>query len=284
MKYSDLEKKINFNKFGLFRFLHELNRLFSSEGGARQAAALTFTTLLSLVPLFTIAVMIFSAFPAFNELKSSALELLSDLLLPNAVGQVTSYMSNFLVNASQMTVFGVATLVITSILLMATVESAFNKIWHVNAPRPFMIRLLSFWAVLTLTPMFIAVSIVLSNHILSIASVLGFGPQKIFWKFFAFFLPALFESLGFMMLYIVVPHKKVNFSHAFIGGLTAAVLLEISKVAFSTYNEAFPVYQTIYGAVSALPIFLIWLYLVWLIVLYGAMITAELMRMVAPIT
>lgn len=261
---------------GFFRFCRSLQKIFFDEGSEKQAAALTFTTLLALVPLMTISVAIFSAFPAFDELKLRALKTVTDSMLPEAVSRITTYFTDFMTNAGQMTVFGIVALALTSLLLMATIESSFNKIWHVSAPRSLMIRILAFWAVLTLAPIFIALSIALSDKALMLANHLGFDTNISVWQIIGVILPLLFETIGFTLLYMVVPHKKVYYEHALIGGAVSAFLLELSKFLFSLYLEFFPVYQTVYGAVSAIPIFLIWLYIVWLVVLLGAMIAAHL--------
>lgn len=246
---------------------------FGEDGCGRSAAALTYTSLLALVPLMTITFSLFSAFPAFREIENQAQALIFDTLVPQVGQSVLSYLDDFSANAGRLTAAGIIALILTSVLLLATIEGAFNAIWRVREKRPVLIRLLSFWAILTLTPLLFGASLSVTAQVISQA-----GLAAAFDAVGAFVgvLPFLFECVGFTVLYLVIPNRPVRWPDALIGGAVAAALFELSKSLFAAYLVQFPVYETIYGAVSTVPIFLVWLYVGWSIVLLGAVVAAAL--------
>lgn len=246
---------------------------FGEDGCGRSAAALTYTSLLALVPLMTITFSLFSAFPAFQDIESQAQALIFDTLVPQVGQSVLSYLDDFSANAGRLTAAGIIALILTSVLLLATIEGAFNAIWRVREKRPLLVRLLSFWAILTLTPLLFGASLSVTAQVITQA-----GLTATFESFGAFvgLMPFLFECVGFTVLYLVIPNRAVRWSDAVIGGVIAAVLFELSKTLFAAYLVQFPVYETIYGAVSTVPIFLVWLYVGWSIVLLGAVVAAAL--------
>ncbi len=250
---------------------HALRRFW--QGNDLQAAgSLTYTTLLALVPLLTVTFAIFSAFPAYSRLRQQAYELLFDNLVPAVGGEVQSYVDQFMSNAAALTGFGVVGLAVTSIILFFSVEAVFNAIWRATDPRPLVVRILSFWAVLTVTPLLLGASLSVSSRALAefrASDDATFGLLNLL-------LPGLFEAAAFTLMYLSIPNRDVHWKDAILGGVTAALLMEVSKIGFGLYITAFPTYETIYGALSAVPIFLLWLYTVWSIVLFGAEITAAL--------
>lgn len=237
------------------------------------ASALAYTSLIAMVPLTTILLGILSAFPAFQEVRQNATELIFETLVPQVGQTVLDYLESFAAAAGQLTTFGVIGLMITSVLLLSTIESSFNHIWRVREARPLPLRVLSFWAVLTMTPLLFGASLSLTNQIISRTDLGGDGEG---WRLFVGVLPAVFEFVGFTLIYWLIPNRWVRLRDAAVGGAVAAVLFEISKTGFAMYLTAYPIYQTIYGAVSTIPIFLLWLYLGWTIVLVGAVIAASL--------
>lgn len=236
------------------------------------AGSLTYTTLLALVPLLTVTFAIFSAFPAYSRLRQQAQQLLFENLVPAVGGEVRAYVDQFMGNAAALTGFGVVGLAVTAIILFFSVEGVFNAIWRASEPRPFVVRVLSFWAVLTVTPLLLGASLSVSSRALAAFRDAGGGAVGIL----SFLLPGLFEAAAFALMYLSIPNRDVHWKDAAVGGVTAAVLMEISKIGFAVYISAFPTYETIYGALSAVPIFLLWLYTVWSIVLFGAEVTATL--------
>ena len=255
------------------RFLGYAARRFSDDRCTQAAAALTYTSLLALVPLMTITIGVISAFPAFQDIEAGAQKLIFDNLVPQVGAAVQDYLERFAANAGRLTSVGLVGLVVTAILLLATIEGAFNGIWRVRESRPWLVRLLSFWAILTLTPVMFAASVSITSQFVRGSDI---GTQVLSFKPFVGLLPGIFEFVGFTALYWIIPNRPVQARDAAAGGLVAAIFFEISKGGFAAYLKAFPVYETIYGAVSTVPIFLVWLYVAWSIVLIGALVAAAL--------
>ncbi len=246
---------------------------FWNDNCMEAAAALTYTSLLSLVPLTTITVGILSAFPAFRQIQSDAQELIFESLVPQVGAVVLDYIDGFANQAGQLTAFGIIGLMITSVLLLATIEGSFNAIWRVRESRPWLIRLLSAWAVLTMTPPLFMASLSLTTQIFANAAIETRFP---FWTRVVGMMPLTFEFFGFALLYRIIPNRMVRGTDALIGAAVAAVLFEVSKTGFALYLATFPIYQTIYGALATFPTFLVWLWLGWSIVLLGAVVAAAL--------
>lgn len=246
---------------------------FDSDRCFQAASALTYTSLLALVPLTTITVGIVSAFPAFDAVKESARSLIFDNLVPQVGAAVSENLETFSANAGRLTGFGIIGLIVTSVLLLATIEAAFNNIWRVRESRPWLLRLLSFWAILTLTPLLFAASISISSQVVGLMS---FQDGQPLWRVLLSLLPMVFEFIGLTILYQIIPNRPVRWADAIIGGALAALLFEVAKGGFALYLRAFPMYETVYGAIATIPTFLIWLYLVWCILLLGAVVAAGL--------
>ena len=245
---------------------------FRTDRCTQAAASLTYTTLLSLVPLMTITLGILSAFPAFQDVRGSLQSIVFDTLVPQVGSAVMDHVQAFIDRAASLTGVGVVGLIVTSVLLLMTIEGAFNTIWRVHTGRSLIIRLLSFWALLTVTPLLFAVSLTLTDRLLGGDLDTAAAP----WRQIMALMPLLVEWLGFTLIFRIIPARSVRLHDAAIGGLVAAVLFEICKIGFALYLQFFPLYETIYGAISTIPIFLIWLYVAWSVVLIGAVTAAAL--------
>jgi membrane protein len=249
---------------------------FVQDRCAQIAASLAFTTLLSLVPLVTIALTLFSAFPVFDDFSIQIKNYLLSNLMPNTAGKViTHYMEQFAESAGRLSAVGVVFLAVTAMLMMLTISQAFNTIWRVHRPRPMVKLFVISWAVLTLAPLLVGASLSLTSWLVGLSlgyakhiPVFGVGSLKI--------LPVLFTTLAFAMMFRLIPNRYVPRAHALIGGAVAAVLFETMNRVFGYYISHFPTYKLVYGAFASVPIFLMWVYLSWLIVLLGAVITASL--------
>lgn len=257
---------------------------FYRDQGLQAAGALTYTTLLALVPLMTIAFAIFSAFPAFQSVQDRIEILLFDNLVPEVGLVVRSHLTEFIHNATNLTAVGVAALAVSAVLLLSTIESVFNTIWRVKRDRPLVTRLLIFWTVLTLGPVLLGVSFSLTTGVFDfIGQIAGEGvayvPISIDGPGWGFVggrgLAALLQTVAFTALFMLVPARPVGLRDALVGGAVAGVSLEVLKLAFRFYLVSFPSYQTIYGALATFPIFLIWVYLSWTVVLIGAVFAAS---------
>ncbi len=258
------------------QFCYYAAKKFYFDNYFNTAAAMTYTSLLALVPLMTIVFAIFSAFPAFSRLRSQVQDMLFDNLVPQVGAAVREYLDRFMENAGQSTAFGVIGLALSAVLLLSTIEGAFSAIWRVSEPRPRLIRFLTFWAILTLAPLLFGAAMSLSTMPLLSEVVSRLHEAAAPLGRFSTVVPCLFEFCGFTFLYVIVPNRSVRWPDACWGGAVAALLLEVSKGGFVWYMHSFPAYETIYGALSTVPIFLLWLYIAWCTVLIGAVVTATL--------
>jgi len=265
-------------------FMRFIAGRFNQDRCIQIAASLTFTTLLSLVPLITIALALFSAFPVFEDFSLQIKIYLLNNLMPEMAGKIiTEYTQQFAESAMRLTAVGIGFLAVMAMLMMLTIDRAFNTIWQVVHPRPLLKRLVIYWAVLTLAPLLIGASLSLTSWLVGLSMgyakhipVFGVGTLKI--------LPVLFTTLAFAILFRLVPNRYVPHTHALIGALVAALIFESMNRVFGYYVSHFPTYKLVYGAFASVPIFLMWVYLSWLTILIGAVIAASLSHWRAPAT
>jgi membrane protein len=242
---------------------------FLRHEGAQNAAALTYTTLLSLVPLMTVTLAVFSAFPVADKLYQVIQDFVFQNFVPASSEVLQRYLSEFSAKASRLTGTGAVFLVVTSLLMMANIDRALNAIWEVRSDRHFGTKFLIYWAVLSLGPLLIGASVLVTSYIVSLpllsdAASSGLGRRLLGLA------PVLASTVAFTLLYAVVPNCRVRLVHALLGALFAALLFELAKRGFGVYITQFPTYEAIYGALATIPIFLVWLYLSWVMVLLGA--------------
>ncbi len=247
------------------------------------ASSLTFTTTISLVPLFTVALAIFSAFPMFDRLQDTLQRwLMQSLVPPDIAKQVLGYLNQFAAKAGQMGWTGAIFLLITALALILTIDRKLNDIWRVRQARPLTQRVLVYWAVLTLGPLLLAGSLTVTSVVLSASrGLIGSLPGG---------LRLLLESLqfgllagGIAALYRYVPNTRVRWSHALLGGLFVGVSLEVAKKVLGWYFAQVPTYSVVYGTFATVPILLVWIYVAWVIVLLGAVATAYLPSLLSGI-
>lgn len=240
------------------------------------ASSLTFTTIISLVPLFTVGLAVFSAFPMFGRMQAGLQKWLVESLIPEAIArQVLMYLNQFAAKAGQMGWTGAAILLVTALALVLTIDRKLNDIWRVRRPRPLAQRVLVYWAVLTLGPLVLGASISLTSYAVSVnRGLVGALPGGV--RLVLDVLELVLVTGGFTLLYRFVPHTQVAWRHALLGGVFVALGLEGAKRLLGWYVTAVPTYATVYGAFATVPILLIWIYLLWVIVLLGAVVTAYL--------
>lgn len=257
-------------------FLHFVYRRFLEDRCPQTAAALAYTTLLSLVPLITVALAVLAAFPVFGDLMTELKIFLLTHMVPEIAGKIiTVYMVQFSEKAARLTLVGIAFLVLTALMLMQTIEEAFNAIWRVRQARPLAQRVLTYWAVLTVGPLLLGASLSITSYLMTLS--LGYARHiPLVGVHLLRPVPLLLMSLAFALLYLLVPNRRVSFRHALVGGLAAGLAFELMKKGFAWYVTGFPTFRLVYGAFAALPIFLLWIYLSWLVVLGGAVLTAAL--------
>jgi membrane protein len=238
------------------------------------ASSLTFTTTIALVPFFTVALALFTAFPMFAKMQDRVQRWLIESLIPeNIARQVLGYLTQFASKAGGLGVIGLAVLLLTAFALILTIDKTLNNIWRVRTPRPLAQRVLVYWATATLGPLVLALSLSTTSYVFAASRGLVGGAE----------LKLLFDTVEFALLaggmaalYYYVPNTRVKWSHALAGGLFVAIAIEIAKKLLAFYFGFVPTYSVLYGAFATLPILLVWIYIAWVIVLFGAVIAAYL--------
>ena len=264
----------NFSRVILF--LHYVQQRFREDRCVQFAASLTYTTLLALVSIITIALTVLSAFPVFTELMTQLKVFILSNFVPTSAGKIISvYMQQFSEQAARLTVLGVALLGVTAFMLMLTIDHAFNVIWRVRRKRSLLHRFLIYWAALTLGPLLIGASLSLTSYLVSLSLGLVKGVPLI-GMITLKMVPIALTIMAFALLYLIVPSRLVSPRHALIGGVVAGLAFELMKKVFTLYISHFTTYTLVYGAFASIPIFLLWIYLSWLVVLSGAVIAAAL--------
>jgi membrane protein len=259
-----------------WEFFLALVTRFREERATQTAGSLTYTTLLSLVPLFTVALAITTAFPVFDEWLGALQLFVLENVLPDtpAVETIIDQINSFTQNAARLTAIGTAGFVVTAVMLMLTVDNAINRIFRVQRRRTILQNIFIYWAVITLGP--ILIGAILSSTYFALRQPLGSLQLDLIADALLRLVPFLLTCVALTLLYGVVPARRVEWRHALLGGVLAGIAFEIAKRGFAIYLSRVPTYTLIYGAFATIPIFLIWLYLSWLVVLTGAIFTAML--------
>ena len=245
-------------------------------GLARAAGSLAFTTLLGIVPLATVALEFVARFPAFQQWLDALETFLLKHMLPESANKVVNtHIREFTEKAAGLTGISIVFIVVTAIMLIATAEREINLLWGISRRRPIARRLLVYVVGATVGPVLVGASISVSTWLItqSLAAVPLRGTLS---PMIVPVLPLAFSTLALALLYASVPARHVPWRYAFAGALLAALAFEGAKEGFAFYLTQVPTYQVVYGALAALPVFLIWVYVCWLIVLTGAAITATL--------
>jgi membrane protein len=266
----------------LIVFLRQSIRRFIADRCLTGASALSYATLVSLVPLTAVVLVIFSGFPIFAGARENFLTVLLDNFVP-AVGQeAAAWFTNVATTAAQTTAVGGVALIVTSILLLATIEEELHVIWRVTTPRLWVQRVLAYWMILTLGPLLLGVGLSLSGYLDRAAHMLGMSVVVVERATGAWFagipglLSFILETVAFTLLYCLIPNCIVRLRDGLAGAVTAAALLELLKLAFVVFVARISSYNTIYGALAGIPIALLWMYIFWGVVLFGAEIAAGL--------
>jgi membrane protein len=257
------------------KFFRQVARRFEQDRCQRVAGSLSFTTTLAIVPLTAVMLAVLSLAPGFSTWMTVIQDFIYSNFVPAAGEVVQKYLTQFAGKAGRLTAVGLLFLVVTAVMLMATIEQALNDIWRVPNSRKLLHRFLAYWALLTLGPILVAVSLTLTSKFFTLPFI-GHAEATFLREALDVVFPLVFELGAVVLLYTVVPNVPVLWRHALAGGLFAAVLLELAKLLFAAAMKYFTTYQVMYGAIAALPIFLVWIYISWVIVLLGAIVTATL--------
>lgn len=250
-----------------FVLWHTMKR-FEGMERRKEAAALTYTTLFALVPVLTISYAMLSAIPALQEWGQDVNGQLLAYIMPEGSDTITEYLTQFSQQARKLTWIGIAFLFITCLMLLQTIERQFNRIWNVESSRSRVHTFFRYWAVLSLGPLLFGAALATSSLLMSLPlwEVAPSGSLA----FVTRLLPWFFSVAAICVVYLLVPNCKVPFLHAFFSALLVASVFELGKFAFREAIGLFPSYKLIYGAFAAVPLFLLWVYLSWMILLLGA--------------
>jgi membrane protein len=263
-----------FFRYALARFNQD--RCFAAAG------ALSYTTLVSLVPLGVIAFSILSIFPTFGAVRQQLLAMVFRDFVPTVGEQAAYWFESFANSAAQSTAVGLIGIAGTGLLLLTTVEDQLNLIWRISVPRPWGQRILAYWTLLTLGPLLVGTSLTLSTYFELAARHAGLDPEQIanlassWLNEIGRWLPFVLEFIACTLLYSIIPNCAVRWRDAALGAICAAVAIQFLKLGFTTYILTVSSYQTVYGALAIVPIFLLWLYITWMAVLLGAVVAANL--------
>jgi membrane protein len=241
------------------------------------AGSLTFTTLLSVVPLFAVALALFTAFPLFAQFRDELENFVLKVLPGQISGTVLRYVNEFAAQATRLTAVGLVFLGLTALAMIITVDRVLNDIWRVRDRRPFAQRVLIYWAILSLGPVLIGASLSASSYLWSLSSEAVQQMPRL-PRTLLDYAPVVLSGLAYAALYVFVPNRSVAWRDALIGGFIAAVLAEVVKGTFGVFVSR-GVIRSVYGAFAVLPFFLVWVYLSWYVLLFGAAIAATLPRL-----
>ncbi|RTZ14580.1 virulence factor BrkB family protein [Vibrio aquaticus] len=268
MKFEQIIKQsLIFGRYLLTRMNHDRVNV--------NAGYLAYITLLSIVPMLTVLLSVLSSFAIFENAGDAIQDFVITHFVPAAGDAVKGALLEFVSNTGKMSAVGGAFLFVAALMLISNIDKNLNYIWRVQQKRRAVFSFSMYWMVLTLGPILVGASIAATSYVTSL-KIIDSEAVSGAYNLLLRWLPFLLSLFAFVGLYLLVPNKKVHFSHALIGAVVAALLFEASKKGFAAYITQFPSYQLIYGALAAIPILFVWVYLCWLIVLVGAEVTAAL--------
>jgi len=260
-----------------------LRERFTEDRLGLTASSLTFTTTIALVPLITVALAVFTAFPIFAKFQDVLQKWLVESLVPdNIARQVLGSLNQFAGKASKLGAAGLAVLLSTALTLIFTIDRTLNSIWRVRTPRPFAQRVLIYWAAITLGPLVLAFSLSMTSYAISASKgLVGVLPGGVSFILDSFQFVLVAGGMAAMFHY--VPNTTVRWGHAWMGGFFVSACMEVAKRLLALYLSKVPTYSVVYGAFATVPILLIWIYTAWVIVLLGAALTAYIPSLLAGI-
>ncbi|MCV2420538.1 YihY family inner membrane protein [Paucibacter sp. DJ2R-2] len=239
------------------------------------AGSLTFTTLISLVPLLTVMLALFTAFPMFASFQVALEKYFLKSLIPDSIARpVLAALTQFASKASRLGAVGLIALGLSALALMLTIDRTLNQIWRVQRPRPIAQRVLVYWAAVTLGPLLLGGSLALTSYAITTGHELV-STMPVSLSLLFSMVQFLFLSFGVAALFHYVPNTDVRWRHALLGGVFVTVGFSLAKAGLAWYLKQVPTFSTLYGAFATVPIFLVWLYLGWVIVLLGALLAAN---------
>lgn len=255
------------------KFMYFLVKRTQHDMVLRVASSLSYTSLIALVPVLAIALAIFSAFEGFSEIRQQVQEFIITKMVPDAGADISVYFNEFISATAKLTTIGVVGIALTAILLLSTIENSFNFIFKVSKPRRLTTKITLYWTVITLGPLLLGTAFSLRGYA-AFNDVLQSVPE--IQMFLGSVLPFVLTWLVLTGVYIFVPNKNVGFINALIGAFVAMFLFWVLKNGFALFMLKNNVYKTLYGAVAVVPLMLIWMYLYWAAVIFGAVVTSAI--------
>jgi len=243
---------------------------FGKDKCSSVAAELTVTSLLALVPLTTVVFSLLALIPSFQTMAAQLQSLLFEYFVPSTGESVQNYLLEFVGKAKGMSGIGFLMLLITALLMMKTIDTSFNHIWQIKSRKSVVRTFLVYWAILTLGPILLGTSLVLTSYLKSLPLISNVVEQNSAWMTLG--LPMLMETIAFALMFFIIPNRKILPKHAIVAAMVTALLFEFAKSGFAIFVEYFSTYQLIFGALATIPLFLIWIYLSWSIILFGAQV------------
>lgn len=240
----------------------------------RVASSLSYTSLIALVPSFAIALAIFSAFPVFDNIRKELLDSLIASLAPSMSNEITQYFDAFIKATAKLTTFGVVGIAVTAVMLLSTIENSLNFIFKVTQARRFSTKVTLYWTVITLGPLLLGAGFSMRGYLFTLEKFMSDNIGGVSHLFAL--VPSLITIVVLMAIYILVPNKKVGIVNSFWGALTCVILFALLRSSLGAIFLSGSTYKTLYGAMATLPIFLVWMYLNWTIIIFGAVVTAAL--------
>jgi membrane protein len=266
---------LRFDRDRTLTFSHFLWQRFLDDKCFETAGALSYTTLVSLVPLTVVVLTMFAAFPMFEDARDTLINFVFSNFVPAAGETVQNALIDFASNARKLTGISILVMLFSAVSMMISIEDRLNRIWQVHTHRPWGPRLLLYWAALTLGPVLVVGGIALTSYVAAVPMLrnatesFGFGQQLLKA------MPFVVTFFTLWLLYTTVPNRRVNKRHTALGALLGALLFEIARWVFTHYVQHAHNYQQIYGALAIIPLLLLWIYLSWVIVILCASVAAS---------
>lgn len=271
----NIENNISSKLEATKKFLFFLSKRAKADSVFRVASSLAYTSLIALVPLLAIGIAIFSAFPVFDSIRTQLADFLFQNLTPSFEEEIRHHLEEIVKKSGQLGAVGVTGIAITAILLLSTIEDSFNYIFKVTQPRRIATKITLYWTVITLGPLLLGTAFSMRGYLYTLQKFVysNTGTSQFF---FSYMIPPIITIITLMLVYFLVPNKKVSIRNAFIGAIVAVVLFWLLRIGFGSFVISNTTYSTLYGALAIIPIFLIWMYLSWTVVLFGAVVTAAM--------
>ena len=255
-------------------FLIFLTKRAQNDTILRVASSLSYTSLLALVPMFVIMISVFSFFPVFENLKEPIQNFLAQTFAPTAEAEFNKYFTELTIASGEFTTVGIIGLAITSILMLSTIENSLNFIFKVTRPRRFTTKLTLYWTVITLGPLLLGTAFSMRGYFYTLQQLM---PESLVDNpTILILMPSIMTMFMLVLVYVLVPNKKVNISSACVGALVSVIIFSFLRKTFTFIILKSATYRILYGALAMLPILLVWMYLAWAVVILGAVITAAL--------